>query len=71
MNQNPSYQDSCPSATTHAIRTRVAIIVVTLILLVATANMLMTVRLAARIDTRPVCPEPPHSLPCAARSPCA
>ncbi len=66
MKQNPSYQDSCPSATTHAIRTRAVIVIAALMLLAAMANVLMTVRLAACSDARPVCPEPPRYLPCGA-----
>ena len=66
MNQNPSHQNSCPSATAHAIRTRLVIIIAALMLLAVMANVLMTIKLAARIDTRPVCPEPPRSLPCGA-----
>lgn len=66
MSQNPSNQNSCPSAATLTIRTRFVIVIAALILVVVMVNVLMTVRLAARIDTRPVCPEPPRSLPCGA-----
>lgn len=66
MNQNPPHQNNCPSATAHAIRTRIVVVIAALILLAVMANVLLTVRLAARIDTRPVCPEPPRYLPCGA-----
>ena len=66
MNQNPSHQNNYPSAAAHTIQTRVVIVIAALILLAVMANALMTIRLAARIDTRPICPEPPRYLPCGA-----
>ena len=64
MKQNPSNQNNSPSTAAHATRTGVVIVIAVLILLAVTANVLLTIRLAARIDTRPDCPEPPHYLPC-------
>lgn len=66
MNQNRPHQNSRPRAAAHAIRTHIAIVIAALTLLAVMANVLMTIKLAARIDTRPVCPEPPRYLPCGA-----
>ena len=66
MKHNSDNRGGRPEAMIYAIRTRFMVIAITLVLLAMLTNIVLTTRLAARVDARPVCPEPPRYLPCGA-----